>query len=168
LWIARTDDEARRRLLLAASLATNIGILAYFKYAGFFFDSLNGIGSVLGAKPELPSLHILLPIGISFYTFNSMSYTIDIFRRRVAPTRNVLEYTTFVGLFPHLIAGPIVRFTDLSDQLKQLTPRLSSETASRGMFFLPCGLVKKLLIAVQLNPYVVRLYTDHIHLGPGC
>ena len=165
LWISRTEDEARRRLLLAASLATNVGILAYFKYAGFFFGSLNGIGSALGLGAGLPSLHILLPIGISFYTFNSMSYTIDIFRRRVEPTRSMLEYTTFVGLFPHLIAGPIVRFTDLAGQLKHLTPRLTSETAARGMFFLSCGLVKKLLIADQLDPYVSRLYGNHAHLG---
>jgi alginate O-acetyltransferase complex protein AlgI len=164
-WIAASSSESRRRLLLAASLTTNVGILAYFKYAGFFFGSLDGIGSALGVGAPLPSLHILLPIGISFYTFNSMSYTIDIFRRRVDPTRNLLEYTTFVGLFPHLIAGPIVRFTDLAEQLKQLTPRLTSETASRGMFFLSCGLVKKLLIADQLDPYVVRLYAGHAHLG---
>jgi len=164
-WIAASANARRRRLLLATSLATNVGILAYFKYAGFFFDSLNGIGRALGLGAGLPPLRILLPIGISFYTFNSMSYTIDIFRRRVEPTRNVLEYTTFVGLFPHLIAGPIVRFTDLSEQLKRLTPRLTSETASRGMFFLSCGLVKKLLIADQLNPYVARLYSDHGHLG---
>src|SRR5439155_17410738 len=165
LWISRTEDEARRRLLLAASLATNVGILAYFKYAGFFFDSLNGIGSAVGAKPGLPSLHIVLPIGISFYTFNSMSYTIDVFRRKVEPTRNVLEYTTFVGLFPHLIAGPIVRFTDLAGQLKRLTPRLTAEQASLGVFFLSCGLVKKLLIADQLHPYVSKLYAGHAHLG---
>jgi alginate O-acetyltransferase complex protein AlgI len=165
LWISRTDDEVRRRLLLAASLTTNVGILAYFKYAGFFFESLNGIGSALGAQPDLPSLHIVLPIGISFYTFNSMSYTIDIFRRRVEPTRNLLEYTTFVGLFPHLIAGPIVRFTDLASQLKRLTPRLTSQYAALGAFFLSCGLVKKLLIADQLHPYVTRLYAAHAQLG---
>lgn len=164
-WIAATDDEARRRLLLAASLTTNVGILAYFKYAGFFFGSLNGIGSALGLGAGLPSLNILLPIGISFYTFNSMSYTIDIFRRRVEPTRNLLEYTTFVGLFPHLIAGPIVRFTDLADQLKRLTPSLTSDTAGRGLFFLACGLVKKLVIADQLNRYVATLYNHHAHLG---
>src|SRR5205823_10645476 len=128
-----------------------IRILAYFKYAGSFFAALTGIGSALGATPELPSLHIVLPIGISFYTFNSMSYTIDIFRRRVEPTRNVLEYTTFVGLFPHLIAGPIVRFTDLASQLQRLTPRLTSRYAALGAFFLSCGLVKKLLIADQLH-----------------
>src|SRR5436305_6552348 len=94
LWISRTEVEARRRVLLAASLATNVGILAYFKYSGFFFDSLNGIGKAVGLGAQLPSLHIVLPIGISFYTFNSMSYTIDVFRRKVEPTRNVLEYTT--------------------------------------------------------------------------
>src|SRR5438477_5183266 len=164
-WIAASESEPRRRLLLATSLATNVGILAYFKYAGFFFGSLNGIGSALGLGAGLPSLHILLPIGISFYTFNSMSYTIDIFRRRVEPTGSMLEYTTFVGLFPHLIAGPLVRFTDLAGQLKHLTPRLTSETAARGMFFLSCGLVKKLLIADQLHPYVSRLYASHAQLG---
>ena len=76
-----------------------------------------------------------------------MSYTIDIFRRRIEPTRSILEYTTFVSLFPHLIAGPIVRFTDLAGQLRRLTPRLTSRYAALGIFFLSCGLVKKLLIA---------------------
>jgi alginate O-acetyltransferase complex protein AlgI len=164
-WIAAAESKPRRRLLLTASLVTNVGILAYFKYAGFFLGSLNGVGSALGVGVGLPPLHILLPIGISFYTFNSMSYTIDIFRRRVEPTPSLLEYTTFVGLFPHLIAGPIVRFTDLADQLRRLTPRLTSESAGRGLFFLTCGLVKKLLIADQLNPYVARLYADHSQLG---
>ncbi len=165
LWIFRTEDERRRRLLLTASLTTNIGILVYFKYAGFFLDTLNGIGSGLGLPPDLATLHIVLPIGISFYTFNSMSYTIDIFRRRIEPTRNVLEYTTFVALFPHLIAGPIVRFTDLASQLRRLTPRMTSRHAALGLFFLSCGLVKKLLIADQLHPYVSRLYSDHADLG---
>jgi alginate O-acetyltransferase complex protein AlgI len=165
LWISQTEVEARRRLLLATSLATNVGILAYFKYSGFFFDSLNGIGKAVGLGAQLPTLHVVLPIGISFYTFNSMSYTIDIFRRRVEPTRSVLEYTTFVGLFPHLIAGPIVRFTDLASQLRRLTPRLTSEQASAGVFFLACGLVKKLLIADQLHPYVTKLYAGNAHLG---
>ena len=79
--------------------------------------------------------------------------------------RNILEYTTFVGLFPHLIAGPIVRFTDLAGQLRRLTPRLTSRHAALGVFFLSCGLVKKLLIADQLHPYVTRLYSNHAHLG---
>jgi alginate O-acetyltransferase complex protein AlgI len=165
LWISRSEDERRRRLLLAASLTTNVGILAYFKYAGFFLDSLNGIGGAIGLPPDLATLHVVLPIGISFYTFNSMSYTIDIFRRRIEPTRSVLEYSTFVALFPHLIAGPIVRFTDLAGQLRRLTPKLTSRHVSLGLFFLSCGLVKKLLVADQLHPYVSRLYANHAHLG---
>lgn len=165
LLIAGTENETRRRLLLAASLTTNIGILAYFKFAGFFLGSLDGIGSALGLGAPLPALHIVLPVGISFYTFNSMSYTIDIFRRRIEPTHNVLEYTTFVALFPHLVAGPIVRFTDLAAQLRDLTPRLTSENAARGAYFLSCGLVKKLLIADQLSPRVDMLYAAHAHLG---
>jgi alginate O-acetyltransferase complex protein AlgI len=165
LAIARSDDERRRRLLLVASLTVNLSLLGYFKYAGFFLGSLNGIGRALGLPVGLPTLHILLPIGISFYTFNSMSYTIDVFRRRVAPTRHLLEYTTFVALFPHLVAGPIVRFTDLAEQLRRPRRTLSAHAASIGLFFLACGLVKKLLIADQLSPHVDRLFAHPGQLG---
>src|SRR5213080_3205211 len=165
LALQRTDDERRRRLLLIGSLSINLSLLGYFKYAGFFVGSLNGIGRALGAPVDLPDLHILLPIGISFYTFNSMSYTIDVFRRRVTPTKHLLEYTTFVALFPHLIAGPIVRFTDLAEQLRRPRPSLTSKAASVGLFFLACGLTKKLLIADQLNPYVDRLFAHSGELG---
>jgi alginate O-acetyltransferase complex protein AlgI len=164
-WLARTESEPRRRSLLVASMSTNIGILVYFKCSGFFFSSLDGIGSAVGLGAPLPTLHVLLPIGISFYTFNSMSYTIDIYRRRIEPTSDVLEYTTFVALFPHLIAGPIVRFADLGPQLRRLAPRLTSDSAARGLFFLSCGLVKKLLIADQLSPYVAKLFGHQPHLG---
>jgi alginate O-acetyltransferase complex protein AlgI len=158
LALARTDDERRRRLLLAGSLSVNLCLLGYFKYASFFLSSLDGIGRALGLPVDLPTLRILLPIGISFYTFNSMSYTIDVFRRRVRPTKDVLEYTTFVALFPHLIAGPIVRFTDLEGQLRRPRRVLTSHGASVGLFFLSCGLVKKLLLADRLSPYVDRLF----------
>jgi alginate O-acetyltransferase complex protein AlgI len=165
LLIERTDDERRRRLVLAVSLGTNLSLLGYFKYAGFFLNSLHGIGSSLGLPVDVPTLHILLPIGISFYTFNSMSYTIDVFRRRVTPTKHVLEYTTFVALFPHLIAGPIVRFTDLAEQLRRPRPFLTSRAASIGLFFLAFGLTKKLLLADQLSPYVDRLFAHPDQLG---
>src|SRR5436309_2300370 len=165
LWIARTEDERRRRVLLIGSLSINLGLLGYFKYAGFFVGSLDGIGHALGLPVDLPRPSILLPIGISFYTFNSMSYTIDVFRRRVTPTKHPLEYTTFVALFPHLIAGPIVRFSDLAEQLRRPRPFLTSKAASVGLFFLACGLTKKLLIADQLNPYVDRLFAHSGDLG---
>jgi alginate O-acetyltransferase complex protein AlgI len=165
LAIHRTDVPGRRNLWLIGSLAVNLGLLGYFKYAGFFFSSLNGIGKAVGAPVDLPPLHILLPIGISFYTFNSMSYTIDVWRRRVTPTRHVLEYTTFVALFPHLIAGPIVRFADLQPQLRMPRPKLTSDAAGIGCYFLVCGLVKKLLLADQLSPHVDNLFGQPHQLG---
>jgi alginate O-acetyltransferase complex protein AlgI len=143
----------------------NLGLLGYFKYAGFFLNSLNGIGKAVGAPVGLPDLHILLPIGISFYTFNSMSYTIDVWRRRVTPTKHILEYTTFVALFPHLIAGPIVRFMDLQPQLRKPRPKLTSEAAGIGAYFFVCGLFKKLLLADQLSPHVDLLFAHSHQLG---
>jgi alginate O-acetyltransferase complex protein AlgI len=165
LAIARSAGVRRRRVLLAVSLGVNLGILFYFKYTTFFLMSLNGVGSLVGLDAPLPVLEVLLPIGISFYTFNSMSYTIDVFLRRVEPTRNILEYSAFVALFPHLIAGPIVRFTDIADTLRRPALRLGSATAAAGLFFLACGLVKKLLIADRLDPYVDGLFAAPDSLG---
>jgi alginate O-acetyltransferase complex protein AlgI len=165
LAINRTDVLRRRNLWLIGSLAVNLGLLGYFKYANFFFSSLDGIGKALGAPVGLPALNILLPIGISFYTFNSMSYTIDVWRRKVTPTKHILEYTTFVALFPHLIAGPIVRFADLQPQLQRPRLKLTSDAAGIGAYFLVCGLVKKLLLADQLSPYVDKLFANPHQLG---
>ncbi len=165
LMIHRTDVARRRNAWLIGSLTVNLGLLGYFKYAGFFLNSLNGIGKAIGAPVGLPDLHILLPIGISFYTFNSMSYTIDVWRKRVEPTKHILEYTTFVALFPHLIAGPIVRFVDLQPQLRRPRPKLTSEAAGVGAYFFACGLVKKLLLADQLAPHVDALFLHAHRLG---
>ena len=165
LAIARSQRVQLRRALLALSLSVNLGILVFFKYTTFFLTSLNGLGSLAGLDEPLPILYVLLPIGISFYTFNSMSYVIDVFRGRVEPTRNILEYTTFVALFPHLIAGPIVRFTDIGKTLRRPALRLSSGNAAAGLFFLACGLVKKLLIADRLDPFVDGLFAAPDSLG---
>src|SRR5215471_6193872 len=165
LAIHATEKQRRRNLWLIGSLTVNLALLGYFKYAGFFFSSLDGIGTALGAPVDLPALNILLPIGISFYTFNSMSYTIDVWRRRVTPTRHILEYTTFVALFPHLIAGPIVRFADLQGELRNPRTRLTSQAAGIGCYFFVCGLAKKLLLADQLSPHVNRLFAHPHQLG---
>ena len=143
----------------------NLGILAYFKYAEFFLSSLDGLGSTLGVPVDVPIVHVVLPIGISFYTFNSMSYTIDVFRRKIPATPNLLEYSTFVALFPHLIAGPIVRFTEIGDRLRRPLSGLNSRIAAVGLFFLACGLAKKLLLADQLGPDVDRLFANASELG---
>jgi alginate O-acetyltransferase complex protein AlgI len=165
LAIARTRDRRRRAVLLALSLSANLGLLVYFKYASFFVDTLDGAGRALGFPVDLPHLEILLPVGISFYTFNSMSYTIDVYRGKVAPTSNVVEYSAFVALFPHLVAGPIVRFTDLAGQLRRPSTRLTSATAALGLFFLASGLAKKLLVADRLDPHVDALFAAAGELG---
>lgn len=157
--IAATEDEKVRRLWLTASLSFNLAILAFFKYYGFFADSVNVAASRFGISPVVPVVQILLPIGISFYTFNSMSYTIDVYRRRVAPAKGVLQFSAFVAMFPHLIAGPIVRYADIEHQFDRLRVRLSSEEAARGIFFFVIGLSKKLLIADQLAPWVNEGFT---------
>jgi alginate O-acetyltransferase complex protein AlgI len=165
LLLDRTDDARLRRALLVGALSINLGLLAVFKYLGFFLASGNGIASALTGDQPFPALALVLPIGISFYTFNSISYTIDVFRRRIPADRNLLRYATFVALFPHLIAGPIVRYSSIRSQLERLAPRLTGDMASAGLFFLAGGLVKKLLIADTLAPTVDRLFAAHAHLG---
>jgi len=165
--LVATGEERRRRIVLVTALSLNLALLWYFKYAGFFLDSLKGIGSALGARPDIPIVHVVLPIGISFYTFNSMSYTIDIYRRQVQPARSIVHYAAFVTMFPHLIAGPIVRYSTMEWQLRRLANRLSPELASAGLFFFACGLVKKLLVADTLAPHVDRLFAHHQHLTLG-
>jgi alginate O-acetyltransferase complex protein AlgI len=165
LMLARTDGARMRRALLAGALSINLGLLALFKYAGFLLDSVNGISSLVGGGRPFPALALILPIGISFYTFNSISYTIDVYRRKIDADRNLLRYATFVSLFPHLIAGPIVRYSAIRGQLERLAPRLTGDLATSGLFFLACGLVKKLLIADSLAPTVNRLFAAHAQLG---
>ena len=94
----------------------------------------------------------MLPLGISFYTFNSMSYTIDVYRARIPPEQSLLRYCAFVAMFPHLIAGPIVRYEQMKHQLARLRPRLTADLASRGVYFIACGCSKKLLVADSLAP----------------
>jgi alginate O-acetyltransferase complex protein AlgI len=163
--IVRASDRSRARTYLVVALTANLAILGYFKYAGFFLDSLEGIGSAFGLDTDLPGVHVVLPIGISFYTFNSMSYTIDVYRGVCKPARNIVHYAAFVAMFPHLIAGPIVRYADIESQLARLQPRLSAGLAASGIFFFSCGLGKKLLFADTIAPTVDQLFARHETLG---
>ena len=163
--IARSESPRRRRLLLASALTINLAVLGYFKYRGFFAGSLDGLGSLLGLGRPLPALAVVLPIGISFYTFNAMSYAIDIYRRKVAPARDYIDFAAFVSMFPHVVAGPIVRYSDIDAQLRDPEPRLSASLAASGLYFFTCGLVKKVLIADALAPHVNALFGDPAHLG---
>ena len=145
--IAEASSEARRKTVLVLLLAFNLGLLAVFKYYDFFVTSLDGVGRMLGFDPSWPLLGLILPVGISFYTFNSISYTIDIYRRRLEPARSFLEFSTFVALFPHLVAGPIVRYADMADQFERLAPKPRADEWVVGLWMFGLGMAKKVLIA---------------------
>ena len=153
LLIEGSFDRGRgdaARLFLILAVAANLGILCYFKYTGFF---LGGLNRLVGGKLTVPE--IVLPIGISFYIFQSMSYVIDVYRGEVAAQRNPLLFGTYVSLFPQLIAGPIVRYRDIA---RQLTGR--EETLSRfsyGVVRFVYGLSKKVLIANQMGLLADRM-----------
>lgn len=136
---AATDARIRKRWLLC-SIVSNLGVLALFKYSGFFTRSLR---AVLG--DQVPLVDLPLPVGISFFTFQSMSYTIDIYRDRVKPARSLADFATFVTLFPQLIAGPIVRWTDLRDEMD--ARRESTDRFAGGVLLFIVGLGKKILLA---------------------
>jgi alginate O-acetyltransferase complex protein AlgI len=143
-WAVTEQRYAWKRSGIAASVALNLGILGYLKYGGFAVEQLNTLGSQLGA--EAIGWHsVVLPLGISFFTFQSMSYTLDIARGRVEPIRNPIDYALYVALFPQLIAGPIVRFHEIADQLRNRTT--SSELRSAGAIRFSHGLVKKVVVA---------------------
>jgi len=155
-----TAPGATRRVkngALVASCISNLGMLGFFKYAMFTADGLNRITGLLGGPQEglIPVLEITLPIGISFYTFQTMSYTIDVWRGNVRPARNLATFSCFVALFPQLIAGPIVRYVDVAEQLDSRSHTFDRFSSGVSLFIL--GLSKKILLA---NP--VGLIADAV------
>jgi alginate O-acetyltransferase complex protein AlgI len=118
LLIHRAAEEARRRRWLVTALCLNLGFLGFFKYFGFFVDSCEAALALLGVHIALPVLRIVLPVGISFYTFQSIGYTIDVYRRHAEPTTDFIAYALYVSYFPHLVAGPIQRSRHLLPQLQ--------------------------------------------------
>jgi len=146
-------DKARRQWLLL-SLTGNLGLLGTFKYFNFFSEAAQQSLSLVGLEVDTPQLGVLLPVGISFYTFQTLSYTIDIYRRRIEPTKNFLKFAFFVTYFPQLVAGPIVRASEFLPQLERV-PVLRELWVSRGMFMIATGLVKKVVIADYLSVNLV-------------
>ena len=145
--IAVSRSASRRTMLLVLLLIFNLGILAVFKYYDFFVGSLEGLARLLGYHPEWPLLQVLLPVGISFYTFNSISYTIDVYRGKLAPARSFLEFSAFVAMFPHLVAGPIVRYADMARQFEALRARPRPAEWVTGLWMFAIGMAKKVLVA---------------------
>jgi alginate O-acetyltransferase complex protein AlgI len=147
--IASAPSERRRKQLLVVTVVMNLGVLGLFKYFDFGVAELEALLRFLGFHPPELALRLTLPIGISFFTFESMSYVIDVYRRELPPHPSYLEYLAFVAFFPHLVAGPIVRPRDLLPQLAA-TPRFDPRFASRALLLIALGLVKKLAIGDYL------------------
>ncbi len=163
--IARTESPARRKLFLVLSLIGCLGILAFFKYADFFMGSVNAIARQAGLESQLPMLGIILPIGISFYTFQALSYTIDIYRREAHEAPNFILFASYVSMFPQLIAGPIVRYVQVADQLENLPDRPGSDRLAKGIWFFVMGLAKKVLIADVVSRMIDPMFADCASFG---
>ena len=149
--------EERRKLFLLISMITNLGILGFFKYYDFFISSFAPLAAIFGGNLDYLHLNIILPVGISFYTFQTMSYSIDVYRRKMEPTKSVIDFALFVSFFPQLVAGPIERASNLLPQISKLSnPR--KEQIEKGISLIIFGLFKKVLIGDTTGRIVDRIF----------
>lgn len=159
--IVDMDSPRRRKQLLAVSMVANLGMLGFFKYFDFFIGEFATVLETLGFQAHLPTLNIILPVGISFYTFQTMSYTIDVYRGHTKPTRHFLDFALYVSFFPQLVAGPIERSSRLLPQI--LSPRrLQSGDFAEGLFHVLSGMFKKVVIADNMAPIVNRVFSTPV------
>lgn len=158
LQMAKTNQGGKRKLLLLISILVNIGFLGFFKYFNFFAESFSEAFTLLGVPFEASRLNIILPVGISFYTFQTLSYSIDIYRRKIEPTRDAIAFFAFVSFFPQLVAGPIERAKNLLPQFYK--PRKADVgKAVDGLRQILWGLFKKIVIADNCATYVNEIFS---------
>ena len=157
--------DSQRKLLLVVSIVFNIGLLAIFKYFNFFISSFIDLSEILGFSTNLSSLNIILPVGISFYTFQTMSYSLDIYRKQLEPTKNIISFFAFVSFFPQLVAGPIERAKNLLPQFEQ-EKNFNYATAVDGLRQILWGLFKKIAVADTAAPIVNSIFENSSTL-PG-
>jgi alginate O-acetyltransferase complex protein AlgI len=159
IYIDKQDDPARRKNALILSMVMNLGFLSIFKYFNFFIDSFIQLQESIGLHPSVNTLNIILPVGISFYTFQSMSYTIDIYKRELPVERDFLKFATFVTMFPQLVAGPIVRARDLLHQMGE-DKKFEWNRLNSGLGRILWGLFKKVCIADSIAPFVDQIFNE--------
>lgn len=156
-----SKSNYKKKIWLIISLLINIGLLFYFKYCNFFIDNINTLLLAVGIQ-EIKWLEVILPIGISFYTFESITYVVDVYRNEHKPLDNFWEYQLYIILFPKLIAGPIIRYHDLADQIKdrQLTDNIDNKLS--GFYRFCIGLAKKVIIANSIGKYSDDIFSANI------
>ncbi len=158
-WMSLSESRFRRRALLTLSVSINLGLLFYFKYSNFFIDNLNAALSVAGIK-EIGWAKLILPIGISFYTFETITYVVDVYRKIHKPLTNFWDYQLYIILFPKLIAGPIIRYNDLADQITDRSANDTLDNRLTGFYRFIIGLAKKVLIANHMGLVADSVFTN--------
>lgn len=151
------SEGHKKKILLTIAISINLGILLYFKYANFFVENANALLLTMGLK-EMHWVKIALPIGISFFTFHEMSYIIDVYRGVKPPMKSILNYALYILFFPQLIAGPIIRFNEISDQIEDRSYQFTVDNHLLGFFRFVIGLAKKVLIANVIGAEVDKIF----------
>ena len=164
LAIHATEDPRARKLWISLSVASNLGLLGYFKYSGLLARTVQAL-----AGHDVSAVDLVVPVGLSFFTFQSLSYTIDIYRRKLAPAPSVLDFLFFVSFFPHLVAGPIVRAADFLPQVRQAASLTLAEM-DEAFLLIGAGLLKKVILADSIGLRLVDPIFDNParHTGPEC
>ena len=151
------QDDRRRRIVMWLSIGFNLAMLGFFKYFNFFADSFQALFAAIGWQLDYVTVRILLPIGISFYTFVTMSYVIDVYRREIEPERSVVDFAVFVAYFPHLVAGPILRATALLPQIAR-PRRITAAQIREGLWLMAWGFFQKIFVADNLAPIASHVF----------
>ncbi|GGZ53541.1 O-acyltransferase [Mesonia mobilis] len=160
ILIERENQQTKRKLFLWVSILVNLGFLGYFKYSNFFLENFVGAFQFFGQDLNFRGLDIVLPVGISFYTFQTLSYTIDVYRKKLAPTKDFIAFTAFVSFFPQLVAGPIERATHLLPQFYKKR-QFDYDLAVNGMRQILWGLFKKVVIADNCAQFVNQIFNNY-------
>ncbi len=165
LNLDRMPSARARKLLLTASIVANLGVLGFFKYCDFFITTTADVLSALGVNLEARTLGLVLPVGISFYTFQSMSYTIDVYRRELPATRNLRSFLAFVSFFPQLVAGPIERAKHLLPQFER-TRVITRTMLEEGIWLILWGMFKKVVLADNFAPLAEMVFDNSTYSAP--
>ena len=160
LALASHEEEKKRKLILVTSCILSLGLLGVFKYYNFFIDNFINAFALVGIYLQARTLNIILPLGISFYTFKALSYTIDVYKRKLEPTKDIIAFFAFVGFFPQLLAGPIDRATNLLPQF-YIKRTFEYDKAVDGMRQILWGLFKKIVIADNCATYVNQIFSNY-------
>jgi alginate O-acetyltransferase complex protein AlgI len=161
-WMDRSTSERRRKTLLIVSVCMNLGLLFYFKYCNFFIENVNAVLSIFGGT-SLPLLKLILPIGISFYTFETITYLVDVYRRVHKPLDRFFDYQLYIILFPKLIAGPIIRYHEIADQITDRSKNETLDNFLTGFYRFAIGLGKKALIANQMGVVADEIFEFDVY-----